>query len=342
MCLAGECETAGSSVRGASVGYLGSGGREANGPRYRAPRASRPDNLGIKCLSRTSRHERQALWCRGFPSPSGRGARRRCRSANVKHRPLRSRPRRGLTPPAATRIRAPVLRSTPSGSTAPVRKSPACIPAQNTWSKSGRIRSEYIATAHHLSRCCNHRKNPRLPQRSWRDLSTPSLARYRDSQPREVLTGTTRPRLPLPLGRGHLWAVRDHNPPTRAKPQEGKHRLRHVCARQHARHPCQEAPTTLTTSLRFASSHTGPTRMEDVRVSHALVDLARSGSDTAASSAAHLASCQPPDSISSAPAWAISSSAFWLESGCTPATRSVRIRTRRPCSIASSAEARTQ
>jgi len=184
-------------VRGASVGYLGSGGREANGPRYRAPRASRPDNLGIKCLSRTSRHERQALWCRGFPSPSGRGARRRCRAANVKHRPLRSRPRRGLTPPAATRIRAPVLRATPSGSTAPVRKSPACIPAQNTWSKSGRIRSEYIATAHHLSRCCNHRKNPRLPQRIWRDLSTPSLARYRGSQPREVLTGTT--------GRGYLF-----------------------------------------------------------------------------------------------------------------------------------------
>ncbi|MBG6192433.1 hypothetical protein IWX64_003405 [Arthrobacter sp. CAN_A212] len=59
------------------------------------------------------------------------------RCAKDKHRPFKSLPRRGRTPPASANTRRPVRLLVPSGMTASVMKSPACIPAQNTCSRSG-------------------------------------------------------------------------------------------------------------------------------------------------------------------------------------------------------------
>jgi hypothetical protein len=64
--------------------------------------------------------------------PSARRTAISSRSVNVNYRPMRSRPRRGRTPPASIRSRFPVRLLVPSGSTAPVMKSPACILAQNS------------------------------------------------------------------------------------------------------------------------------------------------------------------------------------------------------------------
>lgn len=53
------------------------------------------------------------------------------RSANVRQRPFKPRPRRGRTPPASRSQTRPRQRRVPAAAAASVRNSPACIAAQN-------------------------------------------------------------------------------------------------------------------------------------------------------------------------------------------------------------------
>jgi hypothetical protein len=78
-------------------------------------------------------------------SPRARPKAISSRSENVRQRPLRSRPRRGLTPPAAASQRVPCLRYVPASAAASVMNSPRAIAAQNRCTTSGSIRSENLA-----------------------------------------------------------------------------------------------------------------------------------------------------------------------------------------------------
>ena len=53
------------------------------------------------------------------------------RSANVRQRPFRSRPRRGRTPPDSRSQRRPFARYVPASAAAPVMNSPRAVAAQN-------------------------------------------------------------------------------------------------------------------------------------------------------------------------------------------------------------------
>jgi hypothetical protein len=59
------------------------------------------------------------------------------RSANVRQRPFRSRPRRGRTPPHAVTQREPCLRYEPICSAASLMNAPRCSAAQNSSKRLG-------------------------------------------------------------------------------------------------------------------------------------------------------------------------------------------------------------
>jgi hypothetical protein len=65
-------------------------------------------------------------------SPRARPSAISSRCANVRHRLLKPRPRRGRTPPAAASQRLPCLRELPAAIAASLMNSPAAMPAQNT------------------------------------------------------------------------------------------------------------------------------------------------------------------------------------------------------------------
>ena len=75
-------------------------------------------------------------------SPPARPTAISSRSANVKQRPFRSRPRRGRIPLSAISHRVPFSRYVPASAAATVTNSPRAIATQNTCPTSGTIRSE--------------------------------------------------------------------------------------------------------------------------------------------------------------------------------------------------------
>jgi len=109
-------------------------------------------------------------------SPPARPSAISSRSANVKHRPFRLRPRRGRTPPLAITHRVPCLRYVPAACAASVMNSPRCSAAQNTCTfLADHVIKEPGHQHPHSNRCCDDCKNRRFVDRGLR-LRDPWLA----------------------------------------------------------------------------------------------------------------------------------------------------------------------
>ena len=105
---------------------------------------SRPARPALRASSRLTvdglRPNRPAI--ARIDSPPARPTAISSRSANVKQRPFRSRPRRGRIPLSAISHRVPFSRYVPASAAATVTNSPRAIATQNTCPTSGTIRSE--------------------------------------------------------------------------------------------------------------------------------------------------------------------------------------------------------